>query len=90
MVKGAEEVFLGIAWPAWGRLAAASWLVLACTSGVRSGTPGRSFVGQVIPVFVALYAFVVLIAWVGLVLHAAIRARAGVLYVYSFVLRFLK
>ena len=28
MAKGAEEVFLGIGWPAWGRLAAASWLVL--------------------------------------------------------------
>ena len=90
MVKGAEEVFLGIAWPAWGRLAPASWLVLACISGVRSGTPGWSLVGQVIPVFVALYAFVVLIAWAGLVLHAAIRVRAGVLYVYPFVLRFLK
>ena len=90
MVKGAEEVFLGIAWPAWGRLAPASWLVLACISGVRSGTPGWSLVGQVIPVFVALSAFVVLIAWAGLVLHAAIRVRAGVLYVYPFVLRFLK
>ena len=30
------------------------------------------------------------IAWVGLVLHAAVRARAGVLYQYPFVLRFLK
>ena len=41
-------------------------------------------------VLLALYALAVLIAWVGLVLHAAIRARAGVVYQYPFVLRFLK
>ena len=34
MVKGAEEVFLGIAWPAWGRLAAGSWLVLFAGSWI--------------------------------------------------------
>ena len=34
MVEGAEEVFLGIAWPAWGRMAAASWLVLFAGSWI--------------------------------------------------------
>ena len=65
-------------------------LALACISGLRNGVLGWSLVGQVIVVFVALYVFVVIVAWVGLVLHAAVRARAGVLYEYPFVLRFLK
>ena len=70
--------------------AVAILVALACISGLRNGTLGWSLAGQVILVSVALYALVVMVAWVGLVLHAAIRARAGVLYQYSFVLRFLK
>ena len=65
-------------------------LALACISVSWNEVLEWSLVGQVIVVFVALYVFVVIVAWVGLVLHAAVRARAGVLYEYPFVLRFLK
>ena len=40
--------------------------------------------------FVGLFALVVLIGWVVLVLHAAIRARSGVCCSYPFVPRFLR
>ena len=65
-------------------------LALACISVSWNEVLEWSLVGQVILVFVVLYAFVVMVAWVGLVLHAAIRARAGAVYQYPFVLRFLK
>ena len=45
---------------------------------------------EAVSALLALYALAMLIAWVGLVVHAAIRARAGVVYQYPFVLRFLK
>ena len=65
-------------------------LALAVIGGIRNGALEWSLLLQVMLVLLALYALAVLIGWVGLVLHAAIRARAGVLYQYPFVLRFLK
>ena len=65
-------------------------LALAVIGGIRNGALEGSFLLQVMLVLLALYALAVLIAWVGLVLHAAIRARAGAVYQYPFVLRFLK
>ncbi len=65
-------------------------LGLAVIGGIRNGILAWSLPGQIMLVSVALYALVVLVGWVGLVLHAAIRARAGIAYVYPFTLRFLK
>ena len=65
-------------------------LALVVIGGIRNEALERSFLLQVLLVLLALYALAVLIGWVALVLHAAIRARAGVTYQYPFVLRFLK
>ena len=65
-------------------------LALAVIGGIRNGALEWSLLLQVMLVVLALYALAVLIGWVGLVLHAAIRARAGAVYQYPFVLRFLK
>ena len=40
MVEGAAEVFLGIAWPAWGRMPAASWLALFASASWISHAVG--------------------------------------------------
>ena len=65
-------------------------LALAVISGIRNRALEWSLLLQVMLVLLALCALAMLIAWVGLVVHAAIRARAGVVYQYPFVLRFLK